>query len=279
IDQSCLTQQNFGRPREPDQVTGTSGIAILPRASLLVGPFRGLSLSLSYGQGVRSVDPVYVTQDVAAPFAHVSSYEAGLSYTRSVARALLVARSVVFQTVVDRDLIFDQTAGRNVIGAGTTRTGWLGALRWTGGFFDESANLTLVRATTNDTGEAVAYVPGVVLRSDSSLFRALPWTLRGAPIRAALSAGISYVGPRPLPYGESSGDIFTVDASASLTWSRYQARVLATNLLDSQYRLGEYNYASDFHSQPQPTLVPDRTFTAGPPRGLFLTVGVTFGGV
>ncbi|HXU63323.1 MAG TPA: TonB family protein, partial [Polyangia bacterium] len=109
IDQSCLTQQNFGRPREPDQVTGTSGIAILPRASLLVGPFRGLSLSLSYGQGVRSVDPVYVTQDVAAPFAHVSSYEAGLSYTRSVARALLVARSVVFQTVVDRDLIFDQT--------------------------------------------------------------------------------------------------------------------------------------------------------------------------
>jgi outer membrane receptor protein involved in Fe transport len=103
--------------------------------------------------------------------------------------------------------------------------------------------------------------------------------LRGAPIRASLSAGISFVGPRPLPYGQTSGDIFTVDASASLGWSHYQLRLLATNLLDSRYRLGEYNYASDFHSQPQPTLVPDRTFTAGPPRGLFLTVGVTFGGV
>ncbi len=52
----------------------------------------------------------------------------------------------------------------------------------------------------------------------------------------------------------------------------------ATNLLDTQYRLGEYNYASDFHSQPQPTLVPDRTFTAGPPRALFLTLGFNFGG-
>ncbi len=55
-------------------------------------------------------------------------------------------------------------------------------------------------------------------------------------------------------------------------------KLLSTNLLDSQYRLGEFNYASDFHSQPQPTLVPDRTFTAGPPRGVFLTLGVTFGG-
>jgi iron complex outermembrane receptor protein len=279
IDQSCLTQQNFGRPREPDQVAATSGLTILPRASAIAGPLRGVTLSASYGQGVRSVDPIYISQDVTAPFAHVSAYEAGAAYTRSVRSSLLVARTVLFQTVVDKDLIFDQTAGRNVIGAGTTRTGWLGALRWTGPFFDESANLTLVRATYNDTGDAVAYVPGVVLRSDTSLFHALPWTLRGAPIRASLAAGITYVGPRPLPYGESSSDILTVDASATLAWTNYQVRLLSTNLLDSQYRLGEYNYASDFHSQPQPTLVPDRTFTAGPPRGVFLTLGVTFGGV
>ncbi len=279
IDQSCLSQQDFGRPREPDQVDSTSGLTILPRVSAIAGPFRGLTLSASYGQGVRSVDPVYVSQDVTAPFAHVSAYEAGAAYTRAVRSSLLVARAVVFQTVVDKDLIFDQTAGRNVIGAGTTRSGWLGAVRWTGPFFDESANLTLVRATYNDTGEAVAYVPGVVFRSDTALFHPLPWTLRGAPLRASLGAGITYVGPRPLPYGESSGDIFTIDASASLAWTNVQLRVLSTNLLDSQYRLGEYNYASDFHSQPQPTLVPDRTFTAGPPRGVFLTLGVTFGGV
>jgi hypothetical protein len=269
----------MGRPREPDQVTGTSGIAILPRASLIIGPFRGASLSASYGRGVRSVDPSYITQDVQAPFAHIVAYEAGASYTAPLGNTFLVARSVFFQTVVDKDLIFDQTVGRNLIGVGTTRSGWLAALRWTGSFFDQSANLTLVRATYNDTGEAVAYVPGVVFRSDTALFRPLPWMLRGSPVQASLGAGITYVGPRPLPFGQVSGDIFTIDASLALTWTNYQLRVLATNLLDTQYRLGEYDYRSDFHSQPQPTLVPERTFTAGAPRGLFATFAITFGGV
>jgi hypothetical protein len=153
-------------------------------------------------------------------------------------------------------------------------------LRLTGAFFDESANLTLVRSTFNDDGEAVAYVPGVVFRSDSALFRALPWTLRGKPFRASLGAGITYVGPRPLPYGQVSDDIFTLDGSASLSWGGYQLRIVSTNLLNTQYRLGEFNYASDFHSQSQPpTLVPERTFTAGAPRGVFATFAINFGGV
>ncbi len=278
IDQSCLTQQNYGRPREPDQVTSTSGVAFLPRASLIAGPFRHLSLSASYGKGIRSIDPSYITQDVQAAFASITAYEGGVAYAGNVRSATVVARSVVFRTVVDRDLIFDQTAGRNVLGVGTTRTGWLGALRLTGSFFDESANLTLVRATYNDDGTAVAYVPGAVFRSDSALFRTLPWTVLGKPIRTTLSAGITYVGRRPLPYGEVSNTIFTIDASASAEWANYHLRFSATNLLDTQYRLGEYNYASDFHSQPQPTLVPDRTFTAGPPRTLFLSLGFNFGG-
>jgi hypothetical protein len=215
---------------------------------------------------------------VQAAFASITAYEGGVAYAGNVRSATVVARSVVFRTVVDRDLIFDQTAGRNVLGVGTTRTGWLGALRLTGSFFDESANLTLVRATYNDDGTAVAYVPGAVFRSDSALFRTLPWTVLGKPIRTTLSAGITYVGRRPLPYGEVSNTIFTIDASASAEWANYHLRFSATNLLDTQYRLGEYNYASDFHSQPQPTLVPDRTFTAGPPRTLFLSLGFNFGG-
>jgi iron complex outermembrane recepter protein len=279
IDQSCLTQQDMGRPREPDQVTSTSGVAFLPRASVIAGPFRNFTFSASYGKGIRSVDPLHVIADVNAPFSNIVAYEAGAAYAGSLKNAVVVARSVFFRTVVDQDLLFDQTAGRNVLGVGTTRTGWLGALRLTGAFFDESANLTLVRSTFNDDGEAVAYVPGVVFRSDSALFRSLPWMLRGKPIRGSLGAGVTYVGPRPLPYGQVSGDIFTVDGSASLSWGSYQLRVVSTNLLNTQYRLGEFNYASDFHSQAQPTLVPERTFTAGAPRGVFATFAINFGGV
>ena len=79
IDQSCLTQQDFGRPREPDQRTSTARIVTMPRASLILGPFEGFSFSASVGQGVRSVDPSYVTQNVSTPFASVIAYEGGLS--------------------------------------------------------------------------------------------------------------------------------------------------------------------------------------------------------
>jgi outer membrane receptor protein involved in Fe transport len=81
-----------------------------------------------------------------------------------------------------------------------------------------------------------------------------------------------------LPYGEVSDQIFTVDGTFSLAWSHYQLRASVTNLLDNKYRLGEYNFASDFKSQPQPTLVPEREFTAGAPRAVFVTFGINFGG-
>jgi TonB family protein len=278
IDQSCLSQQDYGRPREPNQETSTSSVAFLPRASLIVGPFRDVTFSASYGQGIRSIDPSYITQDVATPFAHIVAYEAGAGYAANIRDTTVVARSVFFQTVVDRDLIFDQTAGRNVVGVGTTRSGWIGALRLTGRFFDESANLTLVRATFNDNHEAVAYVPSTVFRSDTALRTFLPWRLLGMPVHTRLSGGVTFVGRRPLPYGEVSDRILTVDASAVLSWSHYELWLSSTNILNTQYRLGEYDYASDFHSQPQPTLVPGREFAAGAPRAVFVSVGISLGG-
>jgi hypothetical protein len=278
IDQSCLSQQNFGRPREPNQQTSTSSVAFLPRGTLTLGPWQRFSLAVSYGQGIRSVDPNYITQDVKTPFASIAAYDAGISYAGTIGPVSLAARSVFFRTVVDKDLVFSETAGRNVLGVGTQRTGWIGAVRATGAWFDASANLTLVRATYDDTNLLVAYIPGSVLRSDTAVFHDLPVQLLGKPIAATLGVGITYVGPRPLPYGQDSGEIFTLDAQATLSWTHYQVGIICTNLFDSQYRLGEYNFASDFHSQPQPTLVPERMFTAGAPRGIFGTFAVNFGG-
>jgi len=278
IDQSCLTQQDFGRPREPNQQTSTSSIGVMPRASLLLGPVKHFTLSASYGQGIRSIDPSYITQDVKTPFASIVAYEGGMAYGGDIENVAVVARSVFFQTLVDKDLIFSETAGRNVLGVGTQRTGWVGALRLTGPFFDEAANLTLVRATYDDTHLLVAYIPEVVFRSDTAVFANLPFRIGGEPLKGALSAGVTYVGPRPLPYGQRSDDIFTIDLSATVAWTRYEVGLMSTNLLDSRYRLGEYNFASDFHSQPEPTLVPQRLFSAGAPRGVFATFAINFGG-
>jgi iron complex outermembrane receptor protein len=279
INQSCLTQQDMGMPREPNQQTSTSSIAVLPRASMILGPFAHFMFSASYGQGVRSIDPSYITQDIKTPFASIAAYEGGISYAGEAKDVSIVARSIFFETTVDRDYIFDQNVGRNVLGVGTRRVGWVGALRLTGSFFDESANLTLVRATYDDTHLLLSYIPGVVFRSDTALFDELPVRLLGSPVKGALSCGITYVGTRPLPYGQNSEDTFTIDTSATLSWKNYEVGVIVTNLLDTKYRLGEYNYASDFRSTAQPpSLVPERMFSPGAPRQIFATFGIHFGG-
>ena len=287
VDQSCLRLEDYGKPREPNQHASTSSIAVLPRASVLFGPFAGFTLTASYGEGVRSIDPNYITQDVKTPFASIKSYEGGVMYAHQGDRLALSARSIFFLTHVDKDLIFSETAGRNVLGVGTTRTGWAGNVRATGRFFDESLNLTLVRSEFNDTHLLVAYVPGVVVRSDTALFKDLPWAPLGHQARAALGVGATYVGPRALPFGERSDAVFTLDSSATLAFSHYEFGLTVTNLLGTQYRLGEYNFASDFRSsraQPgggsaQPTLVPERTFTAGAPRAIYGSFAINFGGV
>ena len=132
----------------------------------------------------------------------------------------------------------------------------------------------------------VAYIPGVVFRSDTALFKNLTLPMLGSRPRAALGVRTTYIGPRALPFGQRSDAVFTVDSSATLSFSQFELGLTVTNLLGSQYRLGEYNFASDFHSynaasspaRSQPTLVPERTFTAGPPRAIFGSFAINFGG-
>jgi hypothetical protein len=280
VDLSCLSQQNDARGsyREPVERRSTSSVALMPRGSALFGPFTGFTLNVSYGKGVRSIDPVYVNQDLATPFAEVNAYELGVAWAKGVGDVELLARSVFFQTHVDKDLVFSETAGRNTLANGTTRTGWVGALRTTGSWFDEAANVTLVRSTFDDTHLLVPYVPDVVVRSDTSLFRELPFHPWEEKLTGALAAGVTYVGRRALPYGQRSDEIFTIDGSASVAWRSFEVALVATNLLDKRYRLSEFNYASDFKTQPQPTLVPARHFSAGAPRAVFLTLTATLGG-
>lgn len=277
-DASCLSQQRFGVYREPSQRSSTASSKLMPRATLTIGPLQSFSFALSYGTGVRSVDPVYVSQDIATPFASISAVDAGVSYARQLGHVAVAARSTFFRTHVDRDLIFSETAGRSVLGGGTTRTGWNGVLRLRGDWFDENANISLVKSRFDDTGLLVPYAPDLVIRSDSAVFGDLPFELAGAPVRGHLGLGAGYVGHRALPYGQRSDTIFTLDGAAGFTYREYRLNLEMTNLLDTRYKAAELNYVSDFHSQPLPTLVPARHFAAGAPRQVFVTFAVTLGG-
>ena len=267
-DASCLSQEDFGHYREPVQRATTSSMVVLPRASLVLGPFEGWSPSLSYGDGVRSIDPSYISQDVRTPFARIRSYDAGAAYKGELGGIDTTLKLSGFRTHVDHDLVFSETEGRNVLANGTTRLGAAISGRATGAWFDELASATLVRSTFDDTGLLIPYVPDVVVRSDTVVFGDV------YGVRATGGVGVTFVGPRALPYGERSDTIFTIDAQVSAGWSRYKLGLEAQNLLDTHYRLGEYNYASDFHSQAEPTLTISRELTAGAPRTLLLRLEV-----
>jgi iron complex outermembrane receptor protein len=277
-DQPCLSQEGFGAYREPFARVSTASSALMPRATLLFGPLHHFSFNLAYGRGVRSIDPSYVTQDAATPFATVDAYEGGVTYSIATEHLALTAKSSFFSTKVDHDLIFNETEGRNTLSSGTTRTGWAGNVRATGQFFDQGLSVTLVHSEFDDTHDLVPYVPDVVVRDDTALLADLPWKLAGKPVRGSIAAGLTYVGRRPLPYGQRSDEIFTTDGALSLAWRAFELALSVQNLFGVRYRLGEFNYASDFHSQAQPTLVPARHFTAGAPRTVFLSLSVNMGG-
>jgi TonB family protein len=276
-DVSCLTQQDRGQYREPVQRNATASNATLPRATVLVGPLEHFTLSGSYGIGVRSVDPIYITQENATAFAEVTAFEVGVTYADTFDLFALNARAVAFRTLVERELVFDVTEGRNTLAGGTTRNGILGAVRAHTSFFDESCNITYVHATIDVDRTLVPYIPNLVVRSDTSIFSDL-YELSGRPIRGVAGVGVTYVGRRPLPFNQESDIIFLVDGSATASWRNFEIGFIATNLLDRRYRLGEYNFVSDFHSRPEPTLVPARAFSAGAPRAVFVTLGITLGG-
>ncbi len=276
-DASCLDQQRFGVHREPHQRSSTASSKLMPRVTLTFGPFQHFSYSLSYGTGVRSIDPLYVSQDVQTPFASIQSADGGVAYARDLGEVSVAARSIFFRTHVNRDLVFSETEGRSVLAGGTTRTGWNGLVRLRGRFFDQNANLSLVKSSFDDTGLLVPYSPDLVFRSDTVLFGDLPVSFGGSAVRGTLSLGASYVGHRALPYGQRSDTIFTLDSGASARFRGYELELQVTNLLDARYRAAELNYVSDFRSQPLPTLVPARHFVAGAPREVFLSFAITLG--
>jgi iron complex outermembrane recepter protein len=278
LDTECFSADRQGY-RSPNQTASTAATLFQPRAALLVGPFTGVTFSLAHGVGARSLDPQYINQGLEAPFAKAVSSEAGVTLEKSMGDVDLSARSTFFRTSVDKDLFFNQTEGRNTLSTGTTRVGWAGNARATGSFFDVATSLTFVRATFDDTQLLIPYVPAGVFRLDASVFHELPWKVLDRSILATVSSGVSYVGSRPLPFGERSNSIFLTDLSASLAWREFSLGIVTTNLFGNKYRLGEYNYASDFRSQSYPTLVAARHFTAGEPRAVYATLSITlFGG-
>ena len=276
VNDRCANGNDCQTAPTPTNQRSTAALAaVLPRASLILGSFAGFRFTGSYGQGVRSLAIDEITQDTKGPLGRIDAYEAGVEYTHRVDEGELTVRSVFHDTHVDRDVIFSELQGRDVPTGGTTRTGWIGAGRFTGKFVDASASASIVKAIVDETHQSIYYVPQILVRSDTAFFGDLPWRLAQKPVRASIAPGVSYVGVRALPFGQTSDPYLLLDASASLSWTKFQLSVLGTNLFDARYRLSEFTFASAFSPGLTPTVA--RHFTAGAPRGVFVSLAVTLG--
>ena len=285
--QSCLDAAELRPPSRAEPATRRRRASRCCRAaSLLVGPFAGRhARRLSYGQG-HAVDRSQSTSPRTSRRRSPASrpYEAGVIVCALRSRDVeLVARSVFFRTHVDRDLIFSETEGRNVLGE---------------------------RHDAHRMGRRASRADGVVLRRSGEP-HARPIDVRRhaapRPVRARRGHALGHRALHELPLEirreeaagrAAAGRHVRRAARAAVRRAQrdhlhgrrlgharagrnFELGLVATNLLDRRYRLGEYNFASDFRSESR--LGADaraRSATSPPARRarIFVTFGVNFGG-
>jgi hypothetical protein len=122
------------------------------------------------------------------------------------------------------------------------------------------------------THTELPYFAPLVARADVGWER--PVTLAGTQVVVHTGAGLTLLGPRPLPFDEHSQTVFLADAQAGARWGDVGVRLDVRNVLDARWRDGEFVYSSRFDAAGPASLVPARHFTAGSPRTASLTLEV-----
>ncbi len=261
------------------------GIAAGPRATIEVTPVQGLALSVSYGEGYRSPQARTLTDGETAPFAKVRSGDVGLRFTTGRALELTLAG---YLTNLSNDVAFDPQEGRlESLGPSTRLGGSLYLVTRPLSWLLGAISLTYVRATLDGPplatamdpappyvpGQALPYVPPIVLRVDASANEQVA-TLADLPFRIRGGVGFSMLGARPLPYGDQAPPFALLDVSVGSTWGPVDLGLDVFNLLDQRYEAVAYSFASNWTPTDIPSRVPARAFSAGSPLTIMATLGL-----
>ncbi|MCA3013251.1 MAG: TonB-dependent receptor [Myxococcaceae bacterium] len=243
------------------------------RLGLKAGVERQLGPSLrlfgNYGDGFRSPQARQLADGETAPFVSVRGAELGAAL--DVER--LSAKLALFGSSVADDVFFDHAVGSTVSLGPSLRGGAslvVTAKPLDGWLASGSATAATARVTTS--GALLPYFAPLVGRLDTSLEQGL--TIAGQHLRARLGAGVTAIGPRPLPFGDFSRPVALLDARASVRWRGVELVFDVQNLADARWRDGEFTFASSWEPGRATSLLPARHFTAGSPRTLFLTLEV-----
>jgi TonB family protein len=275
---ACPNFDNAGN-RLPNQQITAAGLITEPKATALYQFLPTLAGTASVGIGATSQDATQISQNEMAPFTQIIAAEAGVKYHRRFQLADLSGRLIGYYTHTSADLYFDPDLGRLTPTGPTDRGGGVFEARLAGPWYDELASATYAYAIYDSDGSLVPYIPNLIARSDTVLFHKLPWRIADHPLLGKVGLGLNYIGQRALPLGQFAAPTFVMNASAKVRWSFIELGVEGENLLNTQYALSEFFYASNFpHGSgvSYPTLAPGEAFTAAPPLTIMATLSLIF---
>ncbi len=240
------------------EARSAQGAHLGKKLSATYGVTTGLQMLASYGEGFRSPQARSLAEGQTTPFAEVQSYEVGARYQWGAINASLAG----FRTELSEDLVFQQATARNEVTPGTQRTGFsvdfaAAPTAW----LLSSTSLTYTRAEFATTGhgfiagDLLPYAPQAVARTDLSVTPVLGKVFE-REVRSRLGFASTFLGGRPLPYGEFAHNVFLVDARAAVRVREVELGLDVFNLLDANWYDGEFVYASNFTPGAIASLVP-----------------------
>lgn len=264
------------------------GLAWGPRTSVNARPLEWMSILAAYGEGYRSPQARLLEDGESAPFSKVRSADFGFRFEGGDPLLLSLGG---YYTHLSDDVAFDAGEGRlERIGAtqrlGAVLHGVTRPMHWLVG----ALSFTFVQATLLEPpppsadepqppfreGQALPFVPPVVVRADLGAHEKLLENLGGQPFGARGGVGFSYLSPRPLPYGDFADPVALLDASAGLTWGPVDLAFELFNALNSRYAAVEYSFPSDWDPDDGVrSRTPARHTAAGAPLSWMLLLGVT----
>ncbi|MCB9638208.1 MAG: TonB-dependent receptor [Myxococcales bacterium] len=264
VDDQVVT---LPRPPSRDGV----GVQLSPRSTLQFLLPKGWQLFLSYGMGYRSPQARSLRDGERIPFQEAHSAEVG---TRYALRGWMEASLAVFGTYLAQELIFDHATATNLYAGPSWRFGAELDLRvrlgLRGLWLDTSISYTEGRFAT--TWEPVPYAPRLLTRH-GIVYR---WRSASRFWKVMVALRASFLGPRFLPFGFEGDPIFLLHAVAQVHIGPVFVRLDANNLLNQEWKDGQFVYSSAFEKGQAPQKLPQLHFTAGEPFRIYGTLGVRF---
>jgi hypothetical protein len=269
-------------PRLPKDARDAFGSAVSPRGSLVVHILPELDWTVSGGLGVRSSDAEALSEGEDAPFARVLSLETGPTARAALSGGTLEGRAFAFATRVSEDLLFDPNRGRNVPVGPSNRYGASASARARfANAHDTLLSVTYTEAhqisrgasifAFDDGGPRLPFVPRWIARVDHASTATL--RIGGELLQLGAAAGVSWIGPQPLPLGTESDVRFQIDVSLRARLRFLELGLAVENLLDRRNHAAELNYASFFGEDGDAmSMRRVRHFAAGVPRLWMLTL-------